>query len=63
MIYQLLSQVTSRAASTPSSQYWLVCDGPLEYTKMEVMSELLSGDGSLSLNTGHKLSPTGMVTS
>lgn len=60
MVYQLLAQITSRATGN-SGQYWLVCDGPLEYDKMEVLGELLTGDGSLSLNTGHKLSPTGIL--
>ena len=60
MVYQLLAQVTSRAISD-SGQYWVVCDGPLEYNKMEVLGELLTGDGSLSLNTGHKLTLTGII--
>jgi len=60
MVYELLAQITSRATGN-SGQYWLVCDGPLEYDKMVVLGELLTSDGSLSMNTGHKLSPTGIL--
>lgn len=59
MIFQLLQRVTGEAKDM--MQYWLVCDGPLELNKMEVLKELLCGDGSVSLNTGHKLTPNGMV--
>ena len=58
MIFQLLQQVTSEAKEM--KQCWLVCDGPLEVNKMEVLKELLCGDGSVSLNTGRKLTPNGM---
>lgn len=58
MVFQLLQRLTSKA--TDMKQCWLVCDGPLEYNKMEVLKELLCRDGSLSLNTGHKLIPSGM---
>lgn len=59
MMFQLLQQLTSEAVDT--KQCWLVCDGPLEFNKMEVLKELLCGDGLVSLNTGHKLIPSGMV--
>ena len=61
MIFQLLQQLTSEV--TDMKQCWLVCDGPLELNKMEVLQELLCGDGSLSLNTGHKLTPSGTMIS
>ena len=58
MIFQLLQRVSSEAKDM-KKQYWLVCDGPLELNKMEVLKELLCGDGSVSLNTGRKLTPNG----
>lgn len=60
IIFQLLRQLSSEATDT--RQYWLVCDGPVELDKMEVLRELLCADGSVSLNTGHKLIPSGKMT-
>lgn len=61
MIFQLLQQLVSEA--TNMRQCWLICDGALEFNKMEVLMELLSGDTSMSLNNGCKLIPTGMALS
>ena len=58
MMFQLLQRVSSQAKDM--TQYWLVCDGMLECNKMEVLKELMSGDGLLSLNNGHKLTPNRM---
>ena len=59
MMFQLLQRVGSEAKDM--MQYWLVCDGLLEFNKMEVFKELVSGDGLLSLNNGHKLTLNGKL--
>ena len=56
MIFQLLQQLSNKG--TDMKQCWLVCDGPVELDKMEILGQLLCGNGSVSLNTGHKLIPS-----